>query len=77
MILATGTKLEVTLPNGAGSKFLQTVTLEDLERKYCLSVLDMTGWRVRGKNGAAEILGLKPTTLTSRMAKLGIRRPTS
>ena len=34
----------------------------------------MTGWRVRGKNGAAEILGLKPSTLESRMAKLGIRR---
>ena len=34
----------------------------------------MTGWRIRGKNGAAEILGLKPTTLESRMAKLGIRR---
>jgi hypothetical protein len=30
---------------------------------------------VRGKNGAAEILGLKPTTLESRMAKLGIQRP--
>ena len=31
-------------------------------------------WRVSGKNGAAEILGLKPTTLESRMAKLGINR---
>jgi transcriptional regulator with GAF, ATPase, and Fis domain len=34
----------------------------------------MTRWRVRGKGGAAEILGLKPTTLDSRIAKLGLVR---
>jgi formate hydrogenlyase transcriptional activator len=39
-----------------------------------LKVLDMTGWRIRGKNGAAELLGLKPTTLHSRMKKLAIKR---
>jgi formate hydrogenlyase transcriptional activator len=33
-----------------------------------------TGWRVRGPGGAAELLGIKPTTLDSRMEKLGIRR---
>ena len=37
-------------------------------------VLDDTGWRVRGRGGAAEVLGMKPTTLEGRMAKLGIRR---
>jgi len=34
----------------------------------------MVGWRVRGEGGAAQILGLKPTTLESRMQKLGISR---
>ena len=42
---------------------------------HVLSVLDATGWRVRGAGGAAEQLGLKPSTLEARMAKLGLRRP--
>ncbi len=75
MILATDSKLRVEIPNGPNGKSVQSFNMEDVERKHFLSVLDMTGWRVRGKGGAAEILGLKPTTLTSRMAKLGIRRP--
>ena len=33
------------------------------------------GWRIRGTGGAADVLGLKPTTLEARMAKLGIHRP--
>ena len=49
-------------------------TLADLERDHIASVLDMTGGRIRGDNGAAEILGLKPTTLESRMERLGIKR---
>ena len=39
-----------------------------------MQVLEMTKWRVRGKSGAAEVLGLKPSTLESRMSKLGIVR---
>jgi hypothetical protein len=38
-------------------------------------VLELTGWRIRGGDGAAEILGLKPSTLEFRVVKLGIRRP--
>jgi len=49
-------------------------TLEDLEKQHILQVLELTNGRVRGKNGAAEILNLKPTTLESRMLKLGIKR---
>jgi formate hydrogenlyase transcriptional activator len=75
LILATDSKLRIEIPNGSNGKTIQGSTLEELERKYFLSILDKTGWRVRGKNGAAEILGLKPTTMASRMAKLGIRRP--
>ena len=44
-------------------------------RAHILNVLNRTGWRIRGAGGAAEILGLKPTTLEARMKKLGIRRP--
>ena len=50
--------------------------LEEFERRHILQVVQNTGWRIKGKGGAAELLGLKPTTLNSRMKKLGIKRPT-
>ncbi|MBN2702097.1 MAG: sigma-54-dependent Fis family transcriptional regulator [Methylothermaceae bacterium] len=50
-------------------------TLEEAERAHILKVLKATGWRVSGRDGAAELLGLKRSTLESRMKKLGIRRP--
>ena len=53
----------------------QPVKLEEVERMHIVDMLKRTGWRVRGKKGAAEILGLKPTTLEARMKKLGIERP--
>ena len=46
-----------------------------MEREHIQAVLEQTGWRIRGAGAAAEILGLKPTTLESRMKKLGIQRP--
>jgi formate hydrogenlyase transcriptional activator len=49
-------------------------TLHDLQRAHILKTLERTGWRVSGEGGAAQILGLKPTTLHARMAKLHIRR---
>ena len=51
-----------------------TETFEAVDRKHVLHVLELVGWRVRGAGGAAQILGLKPTTLESRMQKLGIVR---
>ena len=45
-------------------------------KKHIIEVLNRTNWRIRGKNGAAEILGIKPSTLESRMARLGINRLT-
>ena len=49
--------------------------LEDVERAHILDTLAQTGWRVSGPAGAAARLGLKPTTLESRMKRLGISRP--
>jgi transcriptional regulator with GAF, ATPase, and Fis domain len=49
--------------------------LHEVEAEHFRNVLQTTGWQVRGLGGAAEILGLKPTTLESRLKKLGIRRP--
>ena len=52
-------------------------TIEEVERAHIEKVLTACDWRVRGKDGAAEHLGLKRTTLQSRMKKLGIERPTT
>jgi PAS domain S-box-containing protein len=49
-------------------------TLEEVEREYILRTLENTGWRIEGPNGAANILGLNPSTLRTRMVKLGIQR---
>ncbi len=49
-------------------------SLDELQRSHILEVLDLTGGKVSGTDGAAAILGLKPTTLESRMKKLGIAR---
>ena len=46
-----------------------------MERGYIERILNATHWKVSGPNGAASILGLKPTTLISRMKKLGIEKP--
>lgn len=48
--------------------------LMDVEKKHILNILNQTNWRVRGKQGAAEILDLNPSTLESRMVKMGIKR---
>lgn len=50
-------------------------TLEDADREVIVKALETTGWRVSGAGGAARVLGLKPTTLHSKMKKLGITRP--
>jgi formate hydrogenlyase transcriptional activator len=50
-------------------------TLEEMERKHILSVLEQTHWVFGGPNGAAAILGIKRPTLQFRMHKLGISRP--
>ena len=49
--------------------------LHDMEEEYFRKILETTKWRVRGNGGAAEILGLKPTTLEARLKKLNINRP--
>jgi transcriptional regulator with GAF, ATPase, and Fis domain len=78
LIVSQGSTLRVEMPaapNGpAPAAPADNLTLNEVQRQYILAVLQKTGWRVSGKHGAAAILGLKPTTLESRMEKLGIRR---
>ena len=49
--------------------------LTDVEKEHIRSILESTAWRIRGAGGAAERLGLPPTTLETRIAKLGLVRP--
>jgi transcriptional regulator with GAF, ATPase, and Fis domain len=77
VIVSTDRQLVVPPPRaGVRTKLSAAMTLTELETDHIRAVLEATNWRVRGKGGAAERLGLKPTTLDSRIAKLGItRRP--
>jgi len=76
MILCRDSKLTVEHPSSAAepTTVRPLKTLAETERDYINRALKHTGWRVSGERGAAKILGLKPTTLESRMKKLGIRR---
>jgi len=77
MIMNADSNLKISIPRAPGSKpeKMQLLKLEDIEKNHITSVLKQTGWRVRGANGASDILGLNPSTLESRMIRLGIRRP--
>jgi len=75
MIVSSGKALVVQVPRPVSLETEETPSLEDTERRHIVSVLERTGWRVAGKAGAAEILGLNRSTLLSKMKKLGIRRP--
>jgi formate hydrogenlyase transcriptional activator len=75
MIMSTGRRLTCPLPATSTASVRRSAKLEDVEREHIRTVLESTGWRVRGAGGAAEQLGLQPTTLESRLAKLGLKRP--
>ena len=91
VILARGGALQFDLPvsdstpapcssrarseHGAEPEFLTEAEMGRRERENLLAVLGKAGWKIKGRNGAAELLGVKPTTLLSRMKKLGLKRP--
>ena len=74
VILANGPRLHIPPPRTAPDSPEPSLLLADAQREHVRSVLEMTGWRVRGKDGAAEILGVHPNTLDSLMGRLGIAR---
>jgi DNA-binding NtrC family response regulator len=49
-------------------------SLEQVEREYIMHILEHTSWRIEGPRGAAKLLGLNPSTLRTRMIKLGIHK---
>jgi transcriptional regulator with GAF, ATPase, and Fis domain len=77
MIVNKGRTLNLRIPTTMMPGTSQDFKLETLERNHIMTILEKSGWRVKGKNGAAELLGLHPATLFSRMKKLGIKRNTN
>ena len=64
------TEIAGTSPQGSAS-------LEETEKRHILEILNRAGWRIYGPGGAAKMLAIKPTTLCSRLKKLGIKRPSA
>jgi DNA-binding NtrC family response regulator len=93
VILARGGALEFDLPITAKAaaqaspaplsedederEFLTEPEMQRKERDNLLVVLEKTGWKIKGADGAAELLGVKPTTLLSRIKKMGLRKEDS
>jgi len=89
-ILAQGGPLEFNLPMGKGpvdaaaprpgigdgnAGYLTEAEIRRCERENLFIVLQKTGWKIKGAAGAAKLLGVRPTTLQSRIEKMGLRRP--
>jgi formate hydrogenlyase transcriptional activator len=75
MIVAKGPELVLTLPVSPAAAARTSLRLDDVEREHIRRILERSRWRIRGAGGAADQLGLRPTTLETRMAKLGLVRP--
>ena len=91
VILARGGALEFDLPTGSEvspailptraneanpeREFFTESEMQQRERNNILAILKKSGWKIKGADGAAELLGVKPTTLLSRMKKMGLKRP--
>jgi len=72
LILCAGPIMPIEPPPSATSSGGAEMSLDEAQRRHILKVLETAGGRIRGTGGAAEILGMKPTTLRSRMQRLGI-----
>jgi transcriptional regulator with GAF, ATPase, and Fis domain len=75
MITVNTTRVVIPMPQMTSRSTVRSTRLIDVERDHIRTVLESTGWRIRGACGAADRLGLRPTTLETRMAKLGLKRP--
>ena len=73
-----GTVLKIQEEFSVGESEILTTsakTLEEMERDYIVRILEDMHWRIDGPRGAARILDVNPSTLRTRMAKLGIQKP--
>jgi len=74
IIISSKGVLNFELPGSRGLPDKNIKNLKGIEHDHIIKVLESTNWRIGGKGGAAEKLGLKRTTLNSKMKKYGIKR---
>jgi transcriptional regulator with GAF, ATPase, and Fis domain len=74
---ASGAQVAVPVEERGGHTGAHIIPFDEAERRAIVHALQISGWRISGQGGAAEMLGLKPTTLHAKMKKLGIRRPSA
>ena len=74
LVLSPGSTLRLAEPLAAPTRPTPD-HLDEIEREHILRTLERCSWRINGGGNAAAVLGLEPSTLRSRMQKLGIRRP--
>ena len=87
-IFAQGSALDFDLPQrgvdltsfvsqhpNAEPEYLTEAELRRRERENLFAILKKAAWKIKGVNGAAELLGVKPTTLIARIEKMGLKRP--
>lgn len=72
-VASTGPGEQPTMP--AAGNVLTEKQMRELQKQNLIAALRQTDWRVSGKDGAAELLGIRPTTLADRIKSMGIRRP--
>jgi transcriptional regulator of acetoin/glycerol metabolism len=70
VILSRGGRLDLQIPETLGAG--PSPTLKQAQYHHILGVLQQTGWRIKGPLGAAQVLGMKPSTLYTTMQRLGI-----
>ncbi len=75
MIISNDRILRVDVPTFKKKQKFDITNLDEINIQHISQILELTNWKVSGKNGAAELLGIKPTTLEARMLRLGIKRP--
>ena len=70
-------KSDSSVATSTQTKFLTEAEVERFERDNLLAALEAANWKISGRDSAAELLGLKPTTLLSRMTKWGLKKPSA
>jgi transcriptional regulator with GAF, ATPase, and Fis domain len=72
---APGTESQGAATRQAGDVVLTEKELKALQKRNLINALKQANWRVSGKAGAAELLGIRPTTLNDRLRAFGIKKP--
>jgi formate hydrogenlyase transcriptional activator len=73
LLRAAGRKVQAF--SSAGTNGASRSEVRRRERLNLFAALQKTGWKIKGVDGAGELLGLKPATLISRIEKMGLQRP--